>query len=57
MVEHSPQSNNFMMSSSAASQQEDSMTPQHDASLHIGNNGFNEMTQEVDMRSENSKKT
>lgn len=53
MHEASPQSNNFMV---AASEEGDSMTPQNDASLHIHHGGgFNETTQEMDMRSEESK--
>ena len=48
MVEHSPATNNFMMASDNG--EGDSMTPNHDATV---NAGFNEMTQEVDMRSDN----
>ncbi len=52
MADASPaQSNNFM-----APSEEDSMTPQNDASLHIRHqHGFNESTREMDMRSEESK--
>jgi len=40
----------------AANSEGDSVTPQHDASLHIQHNhGFNESTKELDMRSEESK--
>lgn len=53
MAEASPAQNNFML---VASSEGDSVTPQHDASLHIQHNhGFNESTKELDMRSEESK--
>ena len=57
---NSPQQNNFMQSqasqSNAGMSEGDSMTPNNDATLHIRHDhGFNESTQELDMRSEESK--
>ncbi len=49
MVEHSPATNNYMMASENG--EGDSMTPNHEATA--ANGGFGEMTQEVDMRSDN----
>lgn len=53
MAEASPVTNNYM--ASASQNEEDSMTPQNDASLHLHQHGFNESTREMDMRSEESK--
>ena len=54
VVEHSPATNNYMMAMSSDNGGEgDSMTPNHDATVLVNaNGGFNEVTQEVDMRSD-----
>lgn len=60
LFDAAPAQNNFMAPASDDQQsrmsESDSLTPNHDASAHVHQHGgFNEVTQEMDMRSEESK--